>query len=82
MTCKVLSITDGITIPLLLLDSVLERFDSEFGGGALRYGEVLFKNNISMFRPAEIGDCPDFIATKYVPLLDILCWIGVINFTC
>jgi hypothetical protein len=34
-----------------------------------------------MFKPAEIGDCPDFIATKYVPLSDILCWIGVINFT-
>jgi hypothetical protein len=63
------------------LYSVLERFDSEFGGGALRYGEVLFKKTISMFKPVEIGDCPDFIATKYVPLSDILCWIGVINFT-
>ena len=58
----------------------MERFDSEFGGGALRYGEVLFKKIISMFNPVEIDDCPEFIATKYVPLSDILCWIGEINF--
>jgi hypothetical protein len=63
------------------LYSVLDRFDSALGGGALRLGEVLFKKSISMFNPVEIDDCPDFIATKYVPLSDICCITGEINFT-
>jgi hypothetical protein len=60
---------------------VLDKLDSELGGGAPKYGDVLFKNTISKFKPAEIGDCPDFIVTKYVPLSDIFCKIGEINFT-
>ena len=60
---------------------VIERLDSALGGGAFRYGDVLFKNKISKFNPVEMGDCPDFMAIKYVPLSDIFCNIGVINFT-